>query len=362
MKRSFFLLLFAVFGAVLLCVFAAAQDASSPDDAGGESATSEEGAATDEAAAENEAIESEEELVEGETGEGMEDAGEEADSEAMESEEEPVEQVAHAAAGESSFDPSKARIPTNIILEDLPRDAGKSVALSWDVAPFDFKSREAAVEAGEEATHYILQVNGSKVIEFDDVSKNAKPMSASPQYWGFGDELASRRWLQIEDEGFKPGTEVRLQIGIVPPYLESEYAEAKEKHSTIKKLSMDLAIAIHSRTLESMRRNRAAKIEKFDQEIAELRAEIAGLGYTEQEAKAEWDAVRAKIFYFPQEYSAITRTGWFNPAKINNMIFAILFGALVLWFIARARRDRDGARYRTDSPRGRRTFPPASTS
>lgn len=333
MKRKLILLLFVAIAAALVCFFAFAQEAAPPDEppaeageAAGDGDTGESDATEAPDGAEELTAEAAEELAGAET----EEAAETADSEA------PV--MALGSAG--LFDPSTVKIPSNIEFKDLPRDAGKAVALSWDVAPVDFKSREAAMLAKEEPIHFIFQVNGTKVIEFDDVAKFAKSMADSPLYWGFSKSLSSRKWLQIEDEGFKPGTEVTLQIGVVPPYLEQEYAAAKAKIGGIKKMKFDLAVAKNSKTLESMRRKRQVKLEEFDATIADLTQQIESLGYTEEEAQAEWDAVRAQVYYHPERYTTVTETGLYNPAKTNNLIFSFIFGAVVLLFIARARRDR----------------------
>lgn len=272
--------------------------------------------------------------------EAMETAAEaESEAESAELEAAPGEDAV-VSAERLAFDPTTVLLPSNIEFVDLPRDDGNAVALLWDIAPVDFKSREAAIEAGEEPVHYIFQVNGSKVIEFDDVAKTVKSMAASPQFWGFSKSLADRKWLMVEDEAFTPGKEVTLQIGIVPPFLEQEYGAAKAKIGAIKKLNSDRNIAIHSKSVEQLRRKRPAKIEEFENEIADLEAAIASLGYTEAEAQAEWDAVRAQVYYHPERYAAVTQTGLYNPAKTNNLIFGFIFGAVVLWFISRARRDR----------------------
>ena len=41
----------------------------------------------------------------------------------------------------------------------------------------------------------------------------------------------------------------------------------------------------------------------------------------------------------PQVFEAVPKQDWFNTALSNNFLFAVIFGAIILFFIARARRD-----------------------
>lgn len=42
---------------------------------------------------------------------------------------------------------------------------------------------------------------------------------------------------------------------------------------------------------------------------------------------------------FPSVLQGVPRQDWFNTSKTNNFIFAVIFGAIILYFIGRARRD-----------------------
>jgi len=271
--------------------------------------------------------------VEASGSEGEADSGNEADEGGAldETESAPVDEIAPV------FDPSDVHIPENIILEDLPMDKGNAVALSWDLAPFDFVVEKEGVKNGEILHHYIFLINGSDIIEYSNVAKAVKLMSDSPQFWGFDDNLASRKWLLFE--GFEVNEEVTLQIGVVQPELEEAFGAARDNLAAINKLNAENVNKHQNLALEKMRRKRPTKISELEAEIAGLEESIASLGYTPEEAETEWNDIKSKLFYFPQVHKTVTKTGWFNPVKTNNLIFGFLFGAVILWFISRARKD-----------------------
>ncbi len=253
---------------------------------------------------------------------------------------ETTEIVPSVVSKPNSFDPSNVRLPLGLELRDLPNDKGNAVTLCWQERPSDFKPTYKRTAPNVRAAHLVFLINDTRVIEFDDVKKNIKPMAGSPQYWGFDDSVLSGwRWLLIE--GFEPNQEVKMRIGIVPPDLEPSYMAAKSKLAVITKITAELNDAIHNRAFEQLRRKRQEQLDAFSESITASEEALAALGYTMDEAKSEWDRARASVYYYPTEYTVTTKTGWYNSVKSNNLILGIIYGAVVLSFIARARRDKN---------------------
>ncbi len=48
---------------------------------------------------------------------------------------------------------------------------------------------------------------------------------------------------------------------------------------------------------------------------------------------------QGRVVEYPQLMEARTRVNWFHTARTNNLIFAVIFGAVILYYIALARKD-----------------------
>ncbi|MEP0814086.1 MAG: hypothetical protein HRF49_05415 [bacterium] len=243
------------------------------------------------------------------------------------------------APPEPAFDPSSVPLPDDIQFVDLPNDAGETLVFSWDFTGFDFTPTEEELSKGAFRHHYVLVRDGKEILEFGPIAKPKETMAAFPQYWGFDEEKLSKR-KRVELSDLEPGTTVSLQIGVVPPETEQMYAKARGDYYNYIGLEESLVLARHDLGVEKAKKNRPDKVAELEQAVEDIKAQIAGLGYTKQQAESAWNEAKAAIYVFPETYQATTKTGWYNPVKTNNLVFGILFGTVVLLFIARARKDK----------------------
>jgi hypothetical protein len=237
--------------------------------------------------------------------------------------------TAEAPAPAPTPEPVKIELPTDLEVYDLPNDDGTGVYLKWTALPGESAETTYTIYIAESRDGpWIEAVKAQKADEVFMEDKSAY----FPAFFCFG-KLG--------------GNEKKYHVAIIQN-VQAEDSEGPEYDKYGRPITIPQPVGF------TVRPNMGPKMDpkngdgtaidpasldnegrpKPSQKLVNIVKRKIGTMYLKFTATKEGvTAVASPIF----EVKATQ--GWFNASKLNTFIFSILFGATILYFIARARRD-----------------------
>jgi hypothetical protein len=226
--------------------------------------------------------------------------------------------------------PAKIDLPTDLAAFDLPNDDGTGVYLRWTALP------------GESAeTLYTIYISESR---------------DGPWLEAVKDQPANTSFME-EKAGYFPGFFAygKIKVGAEKIHVAViQQVQAEDKDGALEYDRLGRPITIPQPYGFTVRPNTGPKMDaaggdgvavdpsvldkdgkpKISQKLVVLAPRKIGSMYL------KFTATNAGVTAIaPEIFEVNAKENWFNAAKLNTFIFAILFGATILFFIARARRD-----------------------
>jgi len=210
-------------------------------------------------------------------------------------------------------------LPSGVTLRDLPNDDGTGLYLTWEAFP----------EESPELTYtaYLAETPNGPWLEAGSIAGNESYMEDHGHYFPIfywfkkSREAKLHHVLLVQDvatgEFDAKGNAIRLP--------EPEGFTVRPNVGPKNK---------DGRPIEPGIIDPDTGEEKVSTKLVEIQPRTIGELYVKLEARLG-DATAE----YPEVLSATARENWFDVSKTNMLILAVLFGATVLYFISRARRD-----------------------
>jgi hypothetical protein len=213
----------------------------------------------------------------------------------------------------------EVKLPTDLYAADLPDDDGTGVYLKWSVVP------------GESAdTNYVIYLAENRDGPWIEALK--QPADAMfmedqakyfPGYFWFGKNGHEKEVHVAIIQGVPTGEYDKFGRQVLIPQPNGFTVKPNMGPKDEQGEPIDPAV-IDPKT----------NLPKITPKLADVQPRKIGTMYVKFTAvKGDVTAIAPEIF------DVNAKEEWFNASKLNALIFAIFFGATILYFIARARRD-----------------------
>lgn len=224
-------------------------------------------------------------------------------------------------AGEEEASAVEVPLPSQVTVGDLPNDDGTAVYLTWDAFPQETSDVTYTV--------YLAESRDGPWFEAVSFPANEEYMEEYGHYFpGFfwfqkARHPKSRHVVIVEDvrigEFNRTGEEIMLPepVGFT---IEPNVGPKNEDGEPIEPGVID----------------ELTGEEVVSQKFVEVEPRKVGTMFLKLTS-----TVNGETATYPEILEVGARQNWFDTGRLNVLIFAVLFGATVLYFIARARRDPD---------------------
>lgn len=201
--------------------------------------------------------------------------------------------------------------PASFRAYDRPSDDGNAIGVEWARAPYESKD-----------VHYILEVASEEDYAAGKFHQRRIPSlsafkSDHPEYYGSAKSLRNLHYVHVEPAKYYPP---------VPRKIDEPSEEEQKKLGATARARLTARLAYEKskerERLASERRRINGRVYYFRLAISDGRSTL----YVMEDGQ-------------PKVVAASARPNFFKWGKTNNLVFSILFGAIVLGFIRAARKN-----------------------
>lgn len=215
--------------------------------------------------------------------------------------------------------PVEIAIPADLVARDLPNDDGTGIYLEWSAMPGESEDTTYVIYLAESGNGPWIEAVRQPATEsfMEDHAKHF------PGFFWFSKNTRNKEVHVAIIQNVPTGEHDRIgrTIQIPQPYGFTVKPNLGPKDVTGEPIDPNV---IDENTGKP----------KHSPKLADIQPRKIGSMFVKFTAEREGVTAIA-----PEVYEVRARQQWFNTSKLNALIFAVLFGATILYFIARARRD-----------------------